>query len=180
MKEIVVCENIERKIYFIRKYKVLLDSDLATLYGVTTGNLNKAVKRNRGRFPDDFMFQLADKEYEALRFQVGISKRRRGGRQYLPYVFTEQGVAMLSTVLNSERAIQVNIQIMRAFVRLREILFTHKELAEKLSLLEQKVGKHDKEIRIIFQAIQELIEASKEEPPKEEPPKRQIGFHRYD
>jgi len=128
-------EIIEQKIYFIRGQKVMLDSDLARLYEVATFNLNKAVKRNLDRFPQDFMFQLSAKEFESLRFHFGISKPGRGGRRYPPYAFTEQGVAMLSSVLNSKRAVQVNIEIMRAFVRLREILSTHKDLARKLEEL---------------------------------------------
>ena len=152
-------------------HKVMLDRDLAVLYGVTTFNLNKAVKRNRGRFPDDFMFQLTSAEYESLIFQSGISKTGRGGSRYLPYVFTEQGVAMLSSILNSERAIRVNIIIMRAFVKLREILSNHKELAHKLKELEGKVERHDGEIQAIFEAIRQLMA------PPPEPPKPKIGFH---
>lgn len=126
-------ERIERSILLIRGHKVILDADLAKLYGVTTFNLNKAMKRNIDRFPEDFTFQLTTDEAGALRFQIGMSKPgRRGGRRYLPYAFTDQGVAMLSSVLRSKRAVQVNIEIMRAFVRLRQILSSHKELARKL------------------------------------------------
>lgn len=158
MKTLVPMEVIERKIYLIRGQKVILDRDLSELYGVETFNLNKAVKRNIARFPEDFMFQLNKEESESLRFQIGILKKGRGEhRKYLPYVFTEQGVAMLSSVLKSERAVQVNIAIMRAFVRLREILTNHKELAQKLMLLEKKLEKHDSEIRIIFDAIRQLM-----------------------
>src|SRR5437870_5079988 len=128
----VAAEQVERSILLIRGHKVMLDSDLAALYGVETFNLNKAVRRNMDRFPEDFMFQLTKEEAERLRFQIGISKPGRGGRRYVPYVFTEQGVAMLSSVLRSKRAVHVNIAIMRAFVRLRQILATHKELARKL------------------------------------------------
>src|SRR6202047_2761837 len=124
-------ENVARLVFFVRGEKVMLDADLAQLYGGTTGNLNKAVKRNQARFPGDFMFQLTGKETESLIFQSGRSKGR-GGRRHRPYAFTEQGVAMLSSVLNSERAVQVNIAIMRAFVKLREILTTHRELAGKI------------------------------------------------
>src|SRR5712691_4360609 len=134
---------IERRIYLIRTQKVMIDTDLAQLYGVPTYRLNEAVKRNRKRFPADFMFQLNKKEAESLTSQFAISKKGRGGRRTLPYAFTEQGVAMLSSVLNSERAIQVNIVIMRAFVRLREILASHKDLARKLDELERKHGEHD-------------------------------------
>ena len=148
---------------------VMLDSDLAALYDVTTGNLNKAVKRNPQRFPSDFMFQLAAEEAEDLIFQIGRSKGR-GGRRHRPYAFTEQGIAMLSSVLNSERAIKVNIAIMRAFVKLRQMLYTNRELAQKFSELERRVGKHDEEIAAILEAIRQLIA-----PP--EKPRREIGFH---
>ena len=159
---------IERWIYLIRKQKVMLDSDLAELYGVETFNLNKAVKRNIDRFPDDFMFQLSQEEAESLRFQIGMSKvSGRGGRRYLPYAFTEQGVAMLSSVLNSKRAVQVNITIMRAFVKLRELLATHKDLAEKLEALEKK---YDRQFKIVFDAILQFMKP--ENPLKE----RRVGF----
>ncbi len=171
MKDIVTIEAIERKIYLIRGQKVMLDKDLAVLYGVETFNLNKAVKRNIERFPNDFMFQLTKEEYDSLIFQNGISKTEgRGGRRYFPYAFTEQGVAMLSSVLRSKQAVQVNIAIMRAFVKLREILSTNKELAHKLDQLEQKIEKHDEEIKLIFDAIRQLMT-----PP--EPKKKEIGFH---
>ena len=138
MEIIVQQETIERKIYLIRGIKVMLDSDLAELYGVETFNLNKAVKRNLDRFPSDFMFQLTKDEAISLRFQIGMSKvSGRGGRRYLPYAFTEQGVAMLSSVLSSKRAVQVNIAIMRAFVMLREMLATNKDLARKIHEMEK-------------------------------------------
>src|ERR1043166_4017028 len=140
--------------------KIILDFDLARLYRVTTGNLNKAVQRNAGRFPSDFMFQLSQDEAERLIFQFGRSKGR-GGRRHRPYAFTEQGVAMLSSVLNSERAVKVNIAIMRAFVRLREALETNRELAQKFAELEQRVGKHDDEIAAIIEAIRQLITPQK-------------------
>ena len=165
---IVSPDFIERRIYLIRKQKIMLDSDLAELYGVETFNFNKAVKRNIDRFPDDFMFQLSQEEAESLRFQTGMSKvSGRGGRRYLPYAFTEQGVAMLSSVLKSKRAVQVNITIMRAFVKLRELLATHKDLAEKLEALEKK---YDRQFKIVFDAIRQLMKP--EGPPKE----RRIGF----
>ena len=170
MNALVAQEVVENKILMIRGKRVMLDSDLASLYEVTTFNLNKAVQRNLVRFPEDFMFQLNKAEFEYLIFQTGISKKGRGGRRYLPYVFTEQGVAMLSSVLNSERAALVNIAIMRAFVKLRDILSTHKELAHKLSELEHKIEKHDTEIQAIFEAIRQLMA------PPPEPPKRRIGF----
>ncbi|MFA7001775.1 MAG: ORF6N domain-containing protein [Candidatus Omnitrophota bacterium] len=154
----------------IRGLRVMLDSDLAKLYGVKTKSLNLAVKRNKSRFPDDFMLQLTREETNALRFQIETSKTVRGGRRYLPYVFTEQGVAMLSCVLKSTRAVQMNIAIMRTFVRLRELLSTNKELAYKLIELEKKFGSHDAAIRDIVTAIRKLMT-----PPSR--PKRQIGFH---
>jgi hypothetical protein len=167
-KEIIPVQRIAQSIRWIRGQKVLLDSDLAALYGVTTGNLNKAVKRNAQRFPSDFMFRLSTQEVQNLRFQFGIS--RWGGRRALPYVFTEQGIAMLSSVLNSDRAIRVNIAIMRVFVKLRQALETNRELAQNFSELEQRVGKHDEEIAAILEAIRRLMA-----PPKK--PRREIGFH---
>jgi hypothetical protein len=147
----------------------MLDTDLAVLYGVETRVLVQAVKRNSNRFPTDFMFQLSDEEANLLRSQIVISKNRRGGRRYLPYVFTEQGVAMLSSVLNSERAVEINIEIMRAFVRLREMILSNKDLARKLDALERKFESHDVHIRSLFEAIRQLMA-----PP--EPKKRRIGF----
>ena len=137
MKAIIPVEMIEKKILLIRGEKVMLDADLAELYGVETKILVRAVKRNVDRFPSDFMIQLNKEEFENLRFQFGTSSRW-GGRRYLPYAFTEQGVAMLSSVLNSDRAIKVNIEIMRAFVRLRQMLASNKELAKRLDDLEKK------------------------------------------
>ncbi|MFA5311322.1 MAG: ORF6N domain-containing protein [Candidatus Omnitrophota bacterium] len=160
-------EVVATKILLIRGKKVMLDSDLAKLYGVETKNLNLQVKRNIRRFPDDFMFRLTKEE--GLRLQNATSKR--GGRRYLPYVFTEQGVAMLSTVLHSERAIQVNIAIMRAFVKLREVLLTHKELAKKLEELERKYQLHESDIQAIFEVIKKLLE------PPPEPPKPRFGLN---
>ena len=177
MKNLIPHEVIERRIYLIRGHKVMLDSDLAVLYGVRTKNLNKAIKRNIERFPEDFMFKLTHDEVRSLRFQFGTSKEGRGGRRYLPFVFTEQGVAMLSSVLNSKRAIQVNIAIMRAFVRLREILLTHKDLAAKIAALELKhknhdmrLSEYDQHITAIFEAIKKLMA------PPPEKLRRMIGF----
>jgi len=147
-------ERIEKAIYLIRGEKVMLDRDLASLYGVETGALNRAVKRNLQRFPPDFMFQLTTEESDFLRCQIGISKKGRGGRRFLPYVFTEQGVAMLSSVLNSERAILVNIEIMRAFVKLRQMLASNAELSRRLDELESK---YDKQFRVVFDAIRQLM-----------------------
>jgi ORF6N domain len=169
-REIIPAVRIAQSIHLLRGQKVMLDSDLATLYGVPTGHLNRAVKRNAGRFPTDFMFQLSAEEVHSLRCQFGISKPDRGGGRYRPYAFTEQGVAMLSSVLRSERAVKVNIAIMRAFVKLREALETNRELARKFSELERRVGKHDDEIAAIIDAIRQLMAA----PSK---PRREIGFH---
>ena len=152
--DLLSIEKIEKAIYFIRGEKVMLDRDLALLYGVETKILNKAVKRNFQRFPPDFMFQLTEDEAETLRFQIGTSNKGRGGRRYLPYVFTEQGVAMLSSVLNSQRAIVVNIEIMRAFVKLRQLLASNTELARRLDELESK---YDKQFKIVFVAIRQLM-----------------------
>jgi len=172
MDSLVPVELIEKKIYLIRGHKVMLDSDLAELYGVATKVLLQAVKRNLTRFPEDFMFILKYQDVAALRSQIVTLKKGRGEhRKYLPYVFTEQGVAMLSSVLNSERAVQVNIAIMRAFVKLREMLSTNKELAHKFAQLEKKIEKHDDEIKLIFDAIRQLMA-----PP--ETKKRKIGFRR--
>ena len=169
MKELIPQEQIERKIFLIRGHKVMLDRDLAKLYSVSTSNLNKAVKRNLERFPEDFMFQLTKEEENSLRFQFGILKRGQHPK-YLPYAFTEQGVAMLSSVLRSKRAIQVNIAIMRAFVKIRLFLSMHKELAKKLEELEKKTAKHDTDIQAIFDAIKQLMTPPK---PKQKP---QLGF----
>ncbi|MEI6863410.1 MAG: ORF6N domain-containing protein [Candidatus Omnitrophota bacterium] len=173
MKDLVQQNIIERKIYLVRGRKVMLDSELAGLYGVETKNLNLQVRRNIRRFPEDFMFKLTKEEN--LRLQFATSSY--GGRRYLPYVFTEQGVAMLSSILNSERAIDVNIAIMRAFVRLRDILLTHKDLAAKIATLELKYKNHDmrfseydKHIMAIFEAIKKLMA------PPPEKPRRIIGF----
>jgi hypothetical protein len=149
----------------------MVDSDLASLYDVATGVLNRAVKRNIDRFPEDFCFQLTEEELEVLRFQIGISNKGRAGRRYLPYVFTEQGVAILASVLNSPRAVQVSIGIVRVFVRLRAILSAHAELSRRLDELEQKLERRDSELHYVFEAIRELM------PPEPVPPKRRIGFN---
>jgi len=169
MRDALISEQaIGQKIYLIRGQKVMLDRDLARLYEVSTGRLNEQVKRNKKRFPEDFAFLLTRQEVMILKSQIATS--RWGGRRKLPYAFTEQGVAMLSGVLNSERAILVNIAIIRAFVNLRHILSSNKELALKLEQLERKIEKHDTEIHAIFEAIRQLMA-----PP--EKPKRSIGFH---
>jgi len=191
-------ENLARFVFFIRSEKVMLDSDLARLYGVEARALNQAVARNRKRFPADFMFQLTPGEYESLRSQTVISKKggstddlsqsvmsslrrrderlrsqivtsktARGGRRYRPYAFTEQGVAMLSSVLRSSRAVEANIAIMRTFVQLRRLMDTNRDLARKIEALEKK---YDEQFAVVFDAIKELIALP-------EPPKKQIGFH---
>ena len=172
---LIPAERIENAIFLIRGQKIMLDRDLAGLYWVQVKVLNQAVKRNLSRFPDDFMFVLTAEEAESLRSQfVTLKKRSRRHRRYLPYAFTEQGVAMLSTVLNSERAIEVNIAIMRAFVRLRGILSTHKDLARKLADLERKLGEHDEKFAIVFEAIRQLMS------PPATPPRRASAFTRND
>jgi hypothetical protein len=168
----ITLSEIEQKIYLIRGRRVMLDSDLAQLYSVATMRLNEAVKRNLKRFPSDFMYVLTSKEVSNLISQNAISSSQWGGRRKSIHVFTEQGVAMLSSVLNSDRAIEVNIAIMRVFVKIREMLYFNKELSHKLDQLEQKIEKHDEEIRTIFEAIRQLMM-----PP--ETPKRRIGFHAH-
>jgi hypothetical protein len=181
-KEIVPIERIAGSIYLLRGQRVMLDLDLAGLYGVATKVLNQAVKRNTIRFPDDFMFQLSRNEVErisqivttspgAQRSRSQIVTLKRGHNiKYRPYAFTEQGVAMLSSVLKSERAVKVNIAIMRAFVKLRGVLETNRKLARKFAELEKRVGKHDERIDAILEAIRQLMA-----PP--EKPRREIGFH---
>ncbi len=165
-KGLVPTVRIERAILLIRSEKVMLDQDLAELYGVETRVLVQAVKRNIDRFPVDFMFQLSDEEFSNLRSQIVSSSW--GGRRTAPYAFTEQGVAMLSSVLHSPTAVQVNIEIMRAFVRLRRMLEKHADLALKLETLERK---YDQQFKVVFDAIREIM---KPDPP---PKRRQIGFH---
>lgn len=162
---LIPAERIDRAILLIRGQKVMLDADLAALYEVETKMLVRAVRRNADRFPHDFMFQLTRDEFDHLRYQFGTSSGW-GGRRYRPYAFTEQGVAMLSSVLNSPRAIGVNIEIMRAFVRLRALLVTNADLARRLDELEQK---YDAQFKIVFDAIRQLMT-----PP--EPPRRPLGF----
>ena len=162
---VIPAERIEKAIMLIRGHKVMLDHDLAELYEVETFNLNKAVKRNLDRFPSDFMFQLTVQEFNNLKFQIGRSSW--GGRRTSPYAFTEQGVAMLSSVLRSSRAVQVNVEIMRTFVRLRQMLSSHAELARKLNALEKK---YDEQFKVVFEAIRQPMTPS----PR---PQRSIGFH---
>ena len=166
---LVPFEQIERSILLILGEKVMLDFDLAKLYGVETRTLAQAVKRNMERFPEDFMFQLTKEELENWRSQFVMSNPgAKMGLRRPPYAFTEQGVAMLSSVLRSQRAVQVNIEIMRAFVRLRQMLASHADLARKLDALERK---YDRQFKAVFDAIRELMS------PKPVPPKREIGYH---
>ena len=165
-RSVVPVERIENAILFIRGQKVMLDADLARLYGVSTKAFNQAMRRNKDRFPPDFAFQLTDQEFHSLRSQF-VTSNGRGGRRYRPYAFTEQGVAMLSSVLQSKRAVQVNIEIMRTFARLRRMLASNEELARKLAALERK---YDAQFKVVFDAIRQLMA-----PPA--PPRRRIGFH---
>ena len=162
----VPTERIERSIVLLREQRVMLDAELADLYAVETKVLLQAVRRNSDRFPEDFMFQLSKEEFAILRSQSVTSRSAWGGRRYPPYAFPEQGVAMLSSVLRSSRAVQVNIEIMRAFVRLREMLASHRDLAKRLDDLEQR---YDAQFKAVFDAIRQLMA-----PPEQ--PRRQIGF----
>src|SRR5215831_12118729 len=161
--------SVDSRILVVRQQKVILDTDLAELYGVPVKRLNEQVKRNRERFPADFMFQLSAKEAEDLRSQSATSKPQRGGRRYLPYAFTEHGAIMAATVLNSERAVEMSVFVVRAFVRLREMLTNNRELADKIDELERRLDTHDA-------SIQDLIEAIKELMAPEPPSGRRIGF----
>lgn len=163
---LILPERIERMIFLIRGQRVMLDADLAELYGVPTRRLNEQVRRNIARFPSDFMFELTVEEVGALRSQSATSKPGRGGRRYAPLAFTEQGVAMLSSVLHGQRAVQVNVAVMRTFVKLRQMLATHKDLARKLEALENK---YDAQFKVVFDAIRQLMA-----PP--EVKRRRIGF----
>jgi len=165
---IIPSERIVNKIYIIRNRKVMLDRDLAELYGVTTGNLNLAVRRNLKRFPEDFMFQLNKIEFKNLILQIETSSW--GGRRKLPYAFTEHGVAMLSSILNSDRAININIQIIRTFIKVRELLATNDALQRKMMELEKKYGSHDDKIKKIFATLNFLLLDEKSKP------KTEIGF----
>ena len=166
MTAVLKPENVAQLIFFVRGEKVMLDADLAKLYGVTTKRLNEQLRRNRERFPEDFAFQLTNDELDALRSQIATSSSH-GGRRYLPYAFTEQGVAMLSSVLRSARAVEVNIAIMRTFVQLRRLMDRNRDLARKIEALEKK---YDEQFAAVFAAIKELIAPAAS-------PKKQIGFH---
>ncbi|MGA7169893.1 MAG: ORF6N domain-containing protein [Candidatus Sulfotelmatobacter sp.] len=160
---------VESRILFLRSQRVILDADIAKLYGVPVKRLNEQVKRNQERFPSDFMFQVTGKEHSALMSQIATSKNGRGGRRYLPYAFTEHGAIMAATVLNSERAVQMSVFVVRAFVRLREMLATSRKLAGKIDELENRLDTHDSAIQDLIEAIKELIT-----PP--DPPRKRIGF----
>jgi hypothetical protein len=170
LRATLVPELIENKIFLIRDKKVMIDRDLALLYGVETRALNQAVRRHKERFPEDFMFQLTREETENWKSQIVISNKEKMGIRKTPFVFTENGVAILSSVLNSKKAVHVNIQIMRTFTKLRELMYSHKELKQKIEDLERKFEQHDKNFIVIFEAIKKLLE-----PPAQ--PKKPIGFH---
>ncbi len=165
---IVPLERVERRILFIRGHRAILDSDLAALYGVATRALNQAVKRNAERFPSDFAFRLTSREAKAMRSQIVTASKRNV--RYLPYAFTEHGAIMAANVLNSRRAVHASVYVVRAFVRLRQVLATHRDLAEKLAELERRIGTHDGAIRELMTAIRQLME------PPPEPHKERIGF----
>ncbi|EQD24485.1 MAG: hypothetical protein D084_Lepto4C00430G0011 [Leptospirillum sp. Group IV 'UBA BS'] len=162
-------ESIVSRIFLIRGQKVMLDSDLASLFGVPTKRFNEQIKRNNSRFPSDFMFQLAQEEFDSLKSQIATSNTGRGGRRYLPFVFTEHGAIMAATVLNSPLAVEMSVFVVRAFVKLREMLSTHKEVARKIEELERKLADHDEAIIGLFEAIRQLMG-----PPLEN--RKQIGF----
>jgi len=160
---------IEEKIYLIRGQKVMLDSDLAEIYQVETRVLNQAVKRNLLRFPEDFMFQLTDEETKSLRSQIVISNEGRGGRRYLPYVFTEHGAVMLASVLKSQIAIEASIQVVRAFIQMRTILMLHQDLADRIEELEQTIDKHDEKFKVVSHLLTQILGDNKRV-------RRPIGF----
>ena len=168
--KLILVDQIEPLIHEIRGQKVMLDSDLSALYGVSTKVLNQAVRRNIDRFPADFRFQLTKPELEILRSQIVTSSDGHGGRRYQPHAFTEHGVVMAASVLNSPRAVEVSVFVVRAFVKLRQLVLAHKELAGKLDQLERKVGGHDEAIKQLVAAIRQLMT-----PP--DPPKKEMGFH---
>lgn len=168
LKNDLTIETVVSRIYTVRNQRVMLDSDLAELYGVPTRVFNQAVKRNKERFPADFMFQLTENEHDSLRSQIVISNQR-GGRRYLPYAFTEHGTIMAATILNSQRAIEMSVFVVRAFIQLRDLLSSHKQLSSRLDDLERKLSSHDRDITMIINAIRNLMI-----PPSQK--KRQIGF----
>ncbi|HXR79869.1 MAG TPA: ORF6N domain-containing protein [Saprospiraceae bacterium] len=164
-------ERLLHHIYIIRGKKVMLDKDLASLYGIETKRLKEQVRRNRNRFPADFMFELNKKEFENWRSQFATSNSEIMGMRHAPFAFTEHGILMLSSILNTDRAIKVNIRIMRIFIKMREMLHTHKALLEKLEQLEKKVTGHDDSIKLIFQSLRRFLQ-------NQNPPRRRIGFRR--
>jgi hypothetical protein len=166
---VLTASRVEDWIITVRGQKVMLDSNLASLYGVSTSRLNEQVKRNRRRFPADFMFQLTRDEHEALKSQFAISKPGRGGRRRLPYAFTEHGAVMLASVLNSHQAVEVSIFVVRAFVRLRQLTIGQQEAVHRLSELERRISGHDEDLKTLIDAIRQLMS-----PPQ--PPKRRTGF----
>ncbi|MGC2235377.1 MAG: ORF6N domain-containing protein [Pyrinomonadaceae bacterium] len=168
-KDLLIVESIADKINFIRGQRVMLDSDLAEVYSVTTKRLNEQVKRNIERFPEDFMFQLTEQEFESLRSQFATSNKQRGGRRYFPYVFTEHGAVMLASVLKSQIAIEASIQVVRAFVQMRTILMLHEDLAERIEELEQAVDKHDEKFKVVSHLLGQILGDKKRKT-------RQIGF----
>ncbi|MBC7816399.1 MAG: ORF6N domain-containing protein, partial [Planctomycetaceae bacterium] len=168
--KLILVDQIEPLIHEVRGQKVILDRDLAVLYGVETRTLNQAVRRNLDRFPADFLFQLTEAERDSLRSQIVISNIGRGGRRYLPYAFTEHGAFMAANLLNSPRAVEISVFVVRAFVKLRQLVLAHKDLAGKLDQLERKVGSHDEAIKQLVAAIRQLMA-----PP--DPPKKEMGFH---
>ncbi|MDQ7778510.1 MAG: ORF6N domain-containing protein [Planctomycetota bacterium] len=167
--ELMAARHIEERILFVRRHRVLLDQDLANLYGVPVRVLNQAVKRNPRRFPSDFVFRLTQNEAGAMRSQFVTASKRNV--RYLPYAFTEHGAIMAANVLNSPRAVETSVLVVRAFVRLRQILATHRKLAEKMAELERRLGSHDEAIGQLVAVIRELME------PPAEPPRERIGFH---
>ncbi|MBK8501890.1 MAG: ORF6N domain-containing protein [Saprospiraceae bacterium] len=175
-KSVIPDEVLLTKIYEIRGHKVMLDYDLAELYGVKTKVLKQAVRRKIGRFPDDFMFELSKKEFEILRSQIVTSKS--GGTRYMPLAFTEHGVLMLSSILNSDRAVEINIQIMRIFTKMRQLLLTHKDLLLKLEQIERTVSSHDDQIVVLFEYLKKLME--EKEIRQEQESRKRIGFKKDD
>ena len=174
LQVLVAEQKILNKIYVIRGEKVMIDKDLAEMYGVETKQLKRQVKRNIERFPKDFMFELTNKEFENLRYQIGTSSW--GGTRYMPMAFTEQGVAMLSSILNSKTAIEVNIRIIRVFTKMKEYALTHKEILLQLAKLEKEVKGNSSDIENIFMVLKELLEKQS----KPNPPRNKIGFKQYD
>ena len=173
-KSLIPDEVVMSKIYLIRGQKVMIDRDLAELYGVETKYLKRQVRRNEKRFPDDFMFEMTKEEFENWRSQFVTSKEDKMGLRYAPYVFTEQGVAMLSSVLNSDRAIEVNIQIMRIFYKMRLLIASHEELIKRLEMIERNMGNHDREIKVLFEYLKKLMEEKEFRTAQEN--RKQIGF----